>query len=244
MLTKHFLIFIALFGLFVMIAPSPSAGADITCREGFVLNPETESGCIPLADFHVGDYNPSEYCSTMESWLVVKGNEFRCELLPNTKEYREGEVCGVGYYIGSAGAGTTKYCFLYICHNNAEGYNYHCPQATSRTDLLKLDNDGNMWTASSSPSGNRNTSIGVSCGPSGCTIFDRFNQILNLMAMLVVPIVALVIIIGGIQYTTSAGSPDATKAAKSRIVNGITALIAFMLVWSILKWLIPGGSLG
>ena len=89
----------------------------------------------------------------------------------------------------------------------------------------------------------RGTSIGASCTPD-CSIFDRFNQILNLMAMLVVPIVTIVIIIGGVQYSTSAGSPDATKAAKTRMINGVTALIAFMFMWAILKWLIPGDSLG
>jgi hypothetical protein len=51
------------------------------------------------------------------------------------------------------------------------------------------------------------------------------------------------IIIGGIQYTTAGGDPNAAKvmAAKKRIFNAIFALIAFGLLYAAINFIVPGG---
>ncbi len=54
-------------------------------------------------------------------------------------------------------------------------------------------------------------------------------------------LVLLMILISGFQYMTSAGSPDAVKAAKSRLTNAIIGLILFILMFGILNYLIPNG---
>jgi hypothetical protein len=56
-------------------------------------------------------------------------------------------------------------------------------------------------------------------------------------------VIVLMIVIGGVQYITSAGDPGAVKAAKGRIVNAIVALILFILMFAILNFIIPGGIL-
>jgi hypothetical protein len=56
-------------------------------------------------------------------------------------------------------------------------------------------------------------------------------------------IVVTVIIIGGIQYSIAGDNANATKAARDRIMNGLIALFAFMLIFAFLQWLIPGGIL-
>ena len=74
-----------------------------------------------------------------------------------------------------------------------------------------------------------------------CALIDRINGILNLMGILTLPIITLMIVIGGIQYSAANGNPSAVQAAKDRIYKALLALVSFFLMWSFLQWLIPGG---
>lgn len=49
------------------------------------------------------------------------------------------------------------------------------------------------------------------------------------------------IIVGGIQYTMAGDNPQAVSAAKKRIFNALIALVAFMLIFSFLQYILPGG---
>jgi len=49
------------------------------------------------------------------------------------------------------------------------------------------------------------------------------------------------IIYAGIQYSTAGGNPQASAAAKKRIGQAITALIALVFIYGFLQWLVPGG---
>lgn len=49
------------------------------------------------------------------------------------------------------------------------------------------------------------------------------------------------VIISGIQYSTSGGNPQATAKAKERITQAIIALVASLLLYTFMQWLIPGG---
>jgi len=51
-------------------------------------------------------------------------------------------------------------------------------------------------------------------------------------------------IIGGIQYSTSGGNPNAAAAAKKRIGNAVLALLALVFLYTFLQWLVPGGIFG
>ena len=77
--------------------------------------------------------------------------------------------------------------------------------------------------------------------PSSCQGFELLDDILNFMALLVVPIIIIMVIIGGIQYSMAGGNADALKEAKSRIFKAAAALVCFVGLWSFLKWLLPGG---
>ncbi|HMS23260.1 MAG TPA: hypothetical protein PKB09_00430 [Candidatus Saccharibacteria bacterium] len=65
--------------------------------------------------------------------------------------------------------------------------------------------------------------------------------VVNFLSALIGIIVIAVIIIAGIQYTTSGGNPQQAAQAKKRIINAVTALVAFFFLFAILQWLIPGG---
>ena len=115
-------------------------------------------------------------------------------------------------------------------------------QATfSGVSLYVIDKGSDHWQAPAAPTTGGGQSS--TCNSSSCAIFRRFDQILNFMALLVVPLSSIVIVIGGIQYATAGGNPEAVKSARARIFNGALALVCFILMWAVLQWLIPGGQL-
>ena len=71
-----------------------------------------------------------------------------------------------------------------------------------------------------------------------CGFLDTVNSILSWMAYLVVPIVIIVIVVGGVQLSLAGDNPEATKKAKMRITQAVAALVCYILLWSVLRWLI------
>lgn len=67
--------------------------------------------------------------------------------------------------------------------------------------------------------------------------------ILQLLSLLIGAIILLFIVIGGLQYILSAGDPTRVKDAKKRLVNAVTALVLYMMMYAILNFLVPGGIL-
>jgi hypothetical protein len=97
----------------------------------------------------------------------------------------------------------------------------------SRNDAVQCDG--------STPGGLQN------CLSNKNPLVSRFNQLINLLGIGVGVIVVIMIIVGGIQYTTAGSNPQAVSEAKKRILNAIIALVAFILLYSLLQWLVPGG---
>ena len=73
-----------------------------------------------------------------------------------------------------------------------------------------------------------------------CGFLDILNRLLTWMAVLVIPIVTIVIIVGGIQIIAAGDNAGAIQAAKKRIMNALIALVFFIMLWLIMEWLIPG----
>lgn len=74
-----------------------------------------------------------------------------------------------------------------------------------------------------------------------CGITRYLKILINTLSALVGVAVVAVLVIGGIQYSTSAGDPNAAAAAKKRITNAILALVLFGTMYGFLQWLVPGG---
>ena len=75
-------------------------------------------------------------------------------------------------------------------------------------------------------------------------IIRDLESLINFLSIGVGVVVITVIIIGGIQYMTAGGNPQAVSAAKSRIINALIALVAFIFTFAFLQWLVPGGIFG
>lgn len=86
------------------------------------------------------------------------------------------------------------------------------------------------------------------CTGSAC-INDNYLVIMakwaiNILSAVVGVVAVGVIVMAGIQYSSSAGDPGKTAVAKKRMVNAIIALVTFMFLYIGLQWLIPGGLFG
>ena len=73
-------------------------------------------------------------------------------------------------------------------------------------------------------------------------VMNLLNVGLNVLAAFVAAGATIMLIVGGIQYITSNGNPQAVTKAKQRVVDVIIGLFAFIFLYAFLQWLIPGGS--
>lgn len=68
------------------------------------------------------------------------------------------------------------------------------------------------------------------------TVNDIINAIIGVMGIVTV----VIIILGGVQYTTSAGDPGKVKKAKDTILYGIIGLIVALLAFAIVNFVLSG----
>lgn len=57
-------------------------------------------------------------------------------------------------------------------------------------------------------------------------------------------VVAIMIIVAGIQYTSAQGNPQLVQAAKQRLTNAIIGLAMYILAFALLNYLVPGNLIG
>ena len=73
-------------------------------------------------------------------------------------------------------------------------------------------------------------------------ITSIINSILKIVYALSGISIIGVVIMGGIQYSSSNGNPQAVSAAKKKIQNAILALVVMAMLYPLIQWLIPGGA--
>jgi hypothetical protein len=75
-----------------------------------------------------------------------------------------------------------------------------------------------------------------------CGFIDKYiNPLINFLSALVGMVVVIMLIIGGIQYSSAGGDPAKVTAAKGKIMNALIALLAFFFLYAGIQWLVPGG---
>lgn len=74
---------------------------------------------------------------------------------------------------------------------------------------------------------------------SGDSIKHILNLVVNIMTIGVGILGVLGITIVGIQYLTAGGSEEKTRKAKRRMFEIIIGLVAYVLIYAALSWLIP-----
>ena len=67
------------------------------------------------------------------------------------------------------------------------------------------------------------------------TLVNVFNAVLNIMLLLAGILSVIYIVYSGIQYITSAGSPDKVKVARAGIINAVIGIIIVVAAYGIIK---------
>lgn len=90
---------------------------------------------------------------------------------------------------------------------------------------------------------NSNTNGGgdIAVDGAGDDIFALIQTGINLLYAMIAFVVIAMIIVGGIQYSTAGGNPQAAGEAKKKINNAILALVVLAFLYPFLQWLVPGG---
>ncbi|MFO0862135.1 MAG: pilin [Candidatus Saccharibacteria bacterium] len=73
-------------------------------------------------------------------------------------------------------------------------------------------------------------------GPSDFTVL--ISRVTNILLFVAGAVAVIFIIVGGIQYSTSGGSEDKTRTAKSTITNAVIGLIVTILAFVIVNFVI------
>lgn len=76
-----------------------------------------------------------------------------------------------------------------------------------------------------------------------CGIIKYVLIFINALSALVGIVVVMMIVIAGIQYSTTADNPQTAVEAKKRIANAIGALLLYIFMFAFLQWIVPGGVL-
>jgi len=82
----------------------------------------------------------------------------------------------------------------------------------------------------------------LNCTSSKCDLISKYiNPTINVLSVSFGLIAVISIILGAIQYSASEGDPQKSSAAKNRITNTIIAIVAYLLLYAFLQFLVPGG---
>lgn len=76
-----------------------------------------------------------------------------------------------------------------------------------------------------------------------CGITKYVFIFINVLSATLGIVITISIIVAGIQYSASAGNPQAVEASKKRITNAALALLTFAFMYGFLQWIVPGGLL-
>ena len=85
------------------------------------------------------------------------------------------------------------------------------------------------------------TSIDIGCRGAGNPIIDMMFAVIRLLSNGVGLVIIGSIIVGGIQYTMSAGDPQAAAKATGRIRATVIALGLYIFAYPLLNYVIPSG---
>ena len=109
---------------------------------------------------------------------------------------------------------------------------------------LVEDGNGNLTT----PNGNNGKSGGSADAKTAILPSDwKIEDILNMVLVVVTTGVGIAavgsIVFAGVLYITARDNAAQVSKAKTMIMNTIIGIIAYILMWAFLEWIIPGGIL-
>ncbi|MCB9820286.1 hypothetical protein H6796_03245 [Candidatus Nomurabacteria bacterium] len=94
-------------------------------------------------------------------------------------------------------------------------------------------------SAGSDKAGGNNTSCTDADGkPVECTLERTIANIVGVLLFIIGTLAVIMLIIGGIRYTTSNGNPEQIKAAKNTLMYAVIGLIVALLAFAIVNFVV------
>ena len=85
--------------------------------------------------------------------------------------------------------------------------------------------------------------LGGSCANGNANpIFALIDTIVTFATGIFGIVLVLMIVIAGLEYVISGGSPEKTKGAKTRLEQAATGFVLFVIMWGVLQVLLPAGT--
>lgn len=148
-------------------------------------------------------------------------------------------LCAVAPTITPAGH---VYADNNVCKVDANGKLINTdPNAAPCTLNGKICTNVNDAPTATCQTGDPAAANGCTNGDCSTIITKYVNPAIKLLTILIGLVVAISIVVGGIQYASSAGDPSKVTAAKQRITNSLLALIAYIFLFGFLQFIVPGG---
>jgi ABC-type Fe3+ transport system permease subunit len=80
------------------------------------------------------------------------------------------------------------------------------------------------------------------CGPEGakrkCTLNDTLASIVNVLLFIIGAVAVIMIVVGGLKYTTSNGDSSAVTSAKNTILYAVVGLVVAILAYAIVNFVL------
>ncbi len=228
---------LALLAIVLILSASPArvlaaAPAAADYSKNFLYTTPCVSG-TKGADLHV---IASRSDKTPIACVRLRGDNvgYSIAALPAPNGVVANNACVSSGGVGGSGSASTVYTV------DALGFGIVC---VTNTDASKWDT-----TDFSPPPAPKDTTADLSCAngasSGNCILFKKYLiPAINFLSIGVGIVVIVMVIIGGIQYSTAGGNAQAVAAARSRIFNAILALLAYIFLWAFLQWIVPGGIL-
>lgn len=77
----------------------------------------------------------------------------------------------------------------------------------------------------------------------GCGVYTILNSVVDILSIGIGILAVIGITIVGIKYLTAKGNIEQTKKAKHRMLQIVIGLVAYVLLYAGIQWLLPGGKL-
>lgn len=166
-------------------------------------------------------------------FLMLAVSSFAAISLPASVLALVEDQCPDGYTVRFNPGGTPSYDEL--CRDHQTG--------TSGADSQQANGAATTQANSSSRQGDCKAKGNNDLTPQNCGILSYLLDAINLLSAIVGIVVVIMIAWGGIQYSASRDNPQATAAAKAKIVNALLGLVAYLFIYAFLQYIIPGGVL-
>lgn len=214
-------------------------GSTLLASQNVMASNETiVSTCQEFGGTTPSPTNPA--CSIALCFSTTNGVVNRVTCLPaNASRGIEGTSPGNCYVITGAG-GSFPSQAAQDCSTITEQYVATASERDNQGGAVDTCN-GSDCPAPTNTTSTELDCIGSDLDASNCRIIYYLNMAFNIVASVIVLAVIGNIVYAGIKYSTSQGDPSSAGAAKKRIRDAVMAFAMFMLLYSFIQWLIPGG---